>query len=92
MKRQKIHVTEQDIKDGCRASASGCPVAKAVAKALVTNKHEWVTVTGRTIIRHQNTFLNGLIFRTPWRVRTFIRRFDNKRPVKPFKFWLVEKS
>jgi hypothetical protein len=77
----KIEVTQDDIDQGCRWSANHCPIARAVAQRF----HSTQVGVNRTWIR-----VGSITFKTPLRAVRFIKRFDGKNLVKPFKFNITE--
>jgi hypothetical protein len=84
MMRKLIEVTKDDIKRGVPYGLCNCPVALATKRAF----------PGYCVdaMRPQiEVFRSGhlLCFPTPKRVCTFMERFDNKKSVKPFRFYLT---
>ena len=77
-KATRVEVTAEDIAGGCRADTSNCPVARALLRA--TGEHWNVELSyAWTADPYGRTDLPG-------RAMRFIERFDNKKPVKPFRF------
>lgn len=81
MKTITVHVTQADINKGLRMSATRCPVALAIARA-VQDCDVWV---GPSDVR-----IDGKTRGLSRRVTAWISRFDNhgRRTVKPFTFRL----
>lgn len=77
-----ISVTEEDIALGKKGRYRGCPVALAATRAT---GHE-VGVTHDTIDIQMEDERIEII--TPAEAKSFIRRFDHGKPVKPFTFTL----
>jgi hypothetical protein len=78
MKTYKIEVKERDIKRGKVMEPCLCPVALALKRKFkkhVTVGYIFTSVLGLT----SGTEL-------PERAKTFIAKFDNGKPVKPFSF------
>ncbi len=77
----RIFVTKGDIAKGCTGAAFNCPVARAFKRRGFT-----VGVTGWRISLYgkDGSFLYQV--RLPDEVIAFIRNFDEKLPVSPFKF------
>jgi hypothetical protein len=81
----KIKVTKMNIADAIRFRrlkkllAWHCPVALAV-KLAIHGKEGEVAATGHLIRVGKN------LLPAPSKVQKFIKRFDNKKPVKPFTF------
>ncbi len=78
--RKKIVVTKGDIKNGLPSDECFCPVALAIARGLKT---EVVEVWG-----DGDFYINGKIIEQPEKVETFIDRFDSRKDVKPFSFFI----
>lgn len=74
----KIHVTEDDIRNGTRCNKLGCPVAKALKKAFPQFK--W-NVDEKFLHRRKK-------IKTPKSVAKFIACFDEAKEVEPFSFIL----
>lgn len=81
----RIHVTQDDIRKGCRCNSALCPVARAVARATGQS-----TLAGSIDIRSYTPTCR-LYFRVkpPKSVVRFIAAFDAGKPVKPFAFNLA---
>lgn len=78
MKRIKVCVTKEDIKQGFRNAPAYCPVAKALHRATGETWYVYgpeVAKAGRE--EHQQLSREAT---------RFIVRFDTKKRVKPFKF------
>lgn len=75
-----ISVTQEDIANGCKGRYRMCPVALAVSRMLL---HD-VGVTHDTIDIQMEDERIEII--TPAEAKSFIRRFDHGKPVKPFTF------
>lgn len=80
-----VHVTRADVNEGICGDPSNCPVALAIANTLKVDHHK-VVVTPLLIT------VNAEPYRTPVRVRAFIRKFDGGDPVKPFAFRLQRQT
>lgn len=86
----KIKVTQDDIRNGLKETASLCPIALAAKRSLA--KIGSMDGVGITIIGF--TANNGRQYNLdlPNEVTEFIRRFDGDEPVEPFEFQLeIEK-
>jgi len=75
----KIHVTQEDIDNGKRGDAYGCPIALALHRSF---KRKWSV--GLTCAKNTN----GKVIEIPRSAQRFIRTFDNRKPAKPFNFIL----
>lgn len=81
MKRIKVAITQEHIKEGIPNHGDFCPVAMAFNAAGLSP----VFVTSTAII-----WPCGCVVSLPIRVRRFIRQFDRGHMVpKPLKFWVV---
>ena len=72
--RTLIKVQTKHIKNGHRGSASCCPVALAVRETIGRLLYVCTNKTGP--------------YENPRSVKRFIKRFDAKKSVKPFNFFL----
>lgn len=80
----KIKVTEKHIGEGLAGNAKHCPIALAGLEAI----------EGATRVRVGFSTMNVQIkgsdrqkfLDLPYEAKTFVRRFDNGDPVKPFEF------
>lgn len=87
--RKLIKVTDDDIRFGRRASASFCPVARAVNRIIKPP----VTVTPDHITVYLDDEQKYLTIPNNERVSDFIRDFDAGKKVKPLNFYInLEKS
>lgn len=88
MARQKIHVSQEDIDQGCQLQADNCPVFHALARQAPPpvgttwfgDIIEWSVALG--------TLDTGSVYQMPRSVERFVSRFDHGKPVKPFSFYL----
>lgn len=72
----KIRVTRADIRKGFRGSPIMCPIARAARRqGLKRVSVAWYGIKTRSSI-----------YDLPKIAYTFMRRFDNKKPVKAFSF------
>ena len=97
--KMKIKVTNQDIKEGFRGSCYDCPVALAFKREVKTafqNGHAF-SRSGRYVSAQigPNVGAERILYREvhewdsytlPKKAQTFIKRFDDGKPVKPFTF------
>ncbi|AXN53496.1 hypothetical protein HOT81_gp079 [Gordonia phage Fryberger] len=75
----RIEVTRDDIANGHRASAFGCPIALAARRAFPGTN---ITVTtGRLVVEDKYECTTYVL---PYDAKEFIRSFDGFRPVLPF--------
>lgn len=81
----KIHVKQKHIKAGIKGNCSFCPVALAV-KEHFGNDVEMVRVGALISVHHKHRFLDT--YRMSRSVERFISKFDTKKKVKPFNFFL----
>jgi hypothetical protein len=81
--RVKIEVTQDDIEKGKRNQCNLCPVARAVKRVA----HIWGVGSPGVYPTERMAPLNS-IADLPYKARTFVCRFDNALPVKPFTFTL----
>lgn len=86
-----IRVTKNDIQRGIPGDPCSCPVARAIKR---TFHWRYVGVDHESISRRGTMWGAEWIhqFDTPGIARRFIRKFDVKDKVKPFKFTLPVKS
>lgn len=75
-----IIVTEDDIKQGTKKLVTKCPIALAAKRVLLEPVS--VTYTHLEIGRGSKALLRYL----PKKASTFVDKFDDGKPVKPFKF------
>ena len=75
-----VHVTQEDIYSGIRASRTRCPVALAISRVLPD-----VAVGSASVV----TTGNGYAM-LPSAAIVFVDRFDRGLSVEPFSFELVE--
>lgn len=81
MTRMLIEVTQDDINSGRERNSDLCPVAKALGRYVK------LPSVGLWHIFY-NTENKLKIANMPRSVMRFIKKFDNNKPVKPFKFYL----
>lgn len=85
MKKLRINVTANDIKNGIQTESCACAVALACKRKL---KDEFQDVGSTSLTIKKDGYLQGV--RLNEKVVTFIRQFDkDKRLVKPFTFTLT---
>ena len=84
----KIHVTHKHIDEGVMKSCQHCPVALAVIGATGV---AYASINIRRI-RWGNTWGQGGMGweerETPDAVKTFMRKYDHREPVRPIEFEL----
>ena len=82
MNSLKVDVTQDDIDKATPGSCGYCPIALAFKRA--NKKTNWCSVTLSSIewTTHGAYFTWSL----PEKLKDFIRRFDSRAEVKPFKF------
>jgi len=78
----KITVTKEDIQKGRRENPWFCPIARAIKRQCKLTRST-VSVGERTAT------VNHKILNIPKSAQSFIDKFDNKKSVKPFSFYLV---
>jgi nitrate/TMAO reductase-like tetraheme cytochrome c subunit len=80
----KITVTQKDIDKGLKSSCYECPIAHAL-KRKVKNKIRYGFAVNADFIdlTKDNKWW---IYALPKKAQTFIKRFDDGKPVKPFTF------
>jgi hypothetical protein len=72
----RIEVGQEDIDQGCKASASYCPIARAVGRVIrgpVSVGAIWITLEDSTVYLTDEA-------------RQWVWDFDNDRDVEPFSF------
>lgn len=85
-KRVLIRVSKEDIKNGIRRSTTSCPIALALPRYGFATP--WVGFSGvRYGVSGPRSF-----FPLPESACTFVSRFDDGKPVKPFNFYLTLKA
>lgn len=77
MKKILVNVTARDIENGEAGVCSMCPIALALKRKGLKG---WVLPV--------SVMVDGTYVVLPENASDFIEMFDNKKPVKPFKFWL----
>ncbi|QTF81869.1 hypothetical protein SEA_GUEY18_84 [Gordonia phage Guey18] len=75
----RIEVRQDDIENGARASAFGCPIALAARRAFPDMN---ITVTTGKLIVEDKFECTAYVL--PDDAKEFIRSFDSFRPVLPF--------
>jgi hypothetical protein len=80
----KIKVTLKDIEEGYRGSCYDCPIAHAFKREVKTTSHTGLTVGAARILHREACTWNA--YTLPKKAQTFIKRFDNGKPVEPFTF------
>lgn len=78
-----IRITRAHIRDGEAGSLCDCPIALALKDTLITNN---VRVDAYGI------HVNHVAFAVSKKDRSFIARFDEGKPVKPYSFELQRTS
>lgn len=78
MEKKIIRVTAQDITDGLRGSVGGCPIALAARRQGMERFVISKDIFGWETMR--------FIGKTPPAARRFIAAFDDRKPVRPFRF------
>lgn len=81
-----VNVTAKDIKNGCPQRADSCPITLAVKRLLKTDND----VETSDVIEVFGKSGGSEFYRVPKKATNFILRFDEGKPVKPFKFRLVK--
>ncbi len=85
-----INVTEDEIKQGERNSASNCPLAIAIQKQL-TNKYgqkKMALIGANNLTIYTHGFKHRKVVPLPIKAREFITAFDSGNEVHPFSFKL----
>ena len=80
----KIKVTQKDIEEGYRGSCHDCPVALAFKREVKTAFEIGLSVGAERILHREVHEWDT--YTLPKRAQTFIKRFDNGKPVEPFTF------
>lgn len=84
-----IEVTSEDIRLGKRNNCWKCPIARAITRKLnVPLVRQFVEVSPTIVFLEENR--DNVLFRAKLGIRAirFIRRFDKKKEVFPFRFKL----
>ena len=91
MKIYKINVTQKHIQKGRKSDCGQCPIALAILDTFgdrITN----VNVGDNRVINFEEKVLNGdmnyLTCQASKKINSFIDKFDDGKPVKPFNFML----
>lgn len=92
----EIEVTQDDIENGCRRTASMCPIARAIKRKVGDGHAGFVAVSskqyGDVRIRFwdDDSFMPGgvICFRHSPESGDFVSSFDGDLPVQPSKFEL----
>ena len=82
-----IEVTKGDITAGRPGDCERCPIALAVARAI---KRDDVHVSMSLMRAGDYYDSNSILWNLSKKVQNFIRRFDEGKPVKPFRFRLPD--
>ena len=77
----KIEVTQHDIDKGLNNNCFLCPIAHAVKRKMGTDSV--LVYCDRISVMSTVTSYN---YKLPKKARTFIKRFDDGKPVEPFTF------
>lgn len=80
-----IDVTTTDIKRGMRQSLAKCPVARAVRRHFPKRLIFVTADVIEVVVRDKFSNKPVMCYMVPSRVTAFIKRFDAKQSVKPFK-------
>ena len=83
-----IKVKKEHIKKGKLGTICSCPIALAIEDALFTNVQIYFQ-KGRACFPFTGTPFS---FNLPSRVKRFVARFDKRRSVRPFNFYLASDS
>ncbi len=85
-----VHVTQSDIDTGKRCEGKSCMVALAVRRALSLSELDFVYTSygseGAFCLAHGAHYVMGQ------RCHDAMERFDGKKPIKPFAFFLKPAS
>ena len=80
----KIKVTLKDIEEGYRGSCYDCPIALAFKREVKTTSHTGLSIGAERILHREVHEWDT--YTLPKKAQTFIKRFDDGKPVKPFTF------
>lgn len=80
----RIHVTQEDIYTGYPCSSAECPVAVAINRQIPVKYFS--LVDGNYIYIRKRDFSKEHTVVTPRSVARFIRKVDNDKKAKPFRF------
>ncbi len=80
----KIKVTLKDIEEGYRGSCYDCPIALAFRREVKTTSITGLSVGAARILHREAYTWNA--YTLPKKAQTFVKRFDDGKPVKPFTF------
>ena len=80
----KIKVTQKDIEEGFRGSCYDCPIARAFKREVKPTSHIQLNVGAERILHREVYSWDS--YTLPEKAQTFIKRFDDGKPVKPFTF------
>jgi hypothetical protein len=78
----KIEVTQQDIDKGLSNNCFLCPIAHAVKRKMNTD----CILVYCDRISVMSTIFSSYFYKLPKKAQTFIKQFDDGKPVKPFTF------
>jgi hypothetical protein len=92
-----VEVKKKHIKNGKPEDCHLCPVALAIKDKLKIKQVENVEVAGHEIIyiykdEQEDTWQDDYEYKCPRSVRRFVKKFDEGKDVKPFKFILKQKQ
>jgi hypothetical protein len=97
---ERIHVTQEDIREGIPQTYSLCPVALAIRRELGVEQYGLVSVTQKHVFVRREEFPStsvrplppGTWYKAPPEVTSFIVNFDEGTEVEPFEFEMEEFS
>ncbi len=75
-----INITKKDIYVGKQRSSFSCPIALAAQR---------ISGDQDCTVGETSMCINNVLYQLPKQARSFIRRFDNEKSVKPFTFEVI---
>ncbi len=82
-----IKVTNQDIESGIMFSASWCPIARAIRRARMSDRHVSIQLVRKTILL-SDEFGRTYRIKFPSKALKAAKHFDATGEMKPFEFLL----
>jgi len=84
MYKVRVQVVSEDIERGVVGSCDECPIALAIKECFAGDFWDNYTIK----VDRAQIDVGPFKFKTPPRLKKFIKAFDNGEKVRPFVFWL----
>ena len=86
----KLKITQEDIDNGIKTSASKCPVALAVERTIESEDYYMIAVTGTRVKVYESMSRLKELYGLDEDGVDFILNFDKGKTVKPCEINLIE--